>query len=180
MHHLHRRSRDMVLLLGLALMFLLAGCSDLRQTPTCGEYFKAGDLGRFKLENPHVVQDSKTGLLWYRCAAGQSLMDGQCVGDPLSLPWKEAQAYAEEFSQLSGRKWRMPEYDEMKALSEKACDNPAYNPTAFPDLPIENFWTATTQMGSMWQACSVYTHTGHGHCRGRRVEDMLFMLVSDP
>ena len=167
----------------LALVFLglagLSGCSDLRQTPSCLTYFKSGDMGHFKLQSPHVVQDSRSGLLWYRCAAGQTLLDEQCTGSPLVLSWQEAQNYAQEFSLASGRAWRVPTYDEMKRLSESACDNPAYNPNAFPDLPIENFWTTTTQVGSPWQACSVYTHTGHGHCRARRVESMLFLLVSD-
>lgn len=180
MHYLYRRGREVAVSIGLAFVLLLAGCSDLRQTPTCGSYFNAGDLGRFKLQSPHVVQDSESGLLWYRCAAGQSLTDGRCLGMPLMLDWQGAQAYAQEFSTASGRPWRVPTYKEMKALSEKDCDNPSYNPNAFPDLPVENFWTATSQTGSPWQACSIYSHTGHGHCRSRRTESMLFLLVSDP
>lgn len=96
------------------------------------------------------------------------------------LDWNQAKAYAVEFSQASGRTWRVPEYEEMKALSETRCENPAYNTNAFPGLPVENFWTSTTQIGSLWQACSVYTHTGHGHCRTRKVEPMMLMLVSNP
>ena len=76
--------------------------------------------------------------------------------------------------------WRVPEYEELKTVSETRCENPAYNTNAFPGLPVENFWTSTTQIGSLWQGCSVYTHTGHGHCRTRKVEPMMFMLVSDP
>lgn len=158
----------------------LSGCSDLRQTPSCASYFKTGEMGFFKLQSPQVVVDSRTALFWYRCAAGQSLMEGRCLGAPLVLDWQSAQAYAQEFSTASGRTWRLPTYKEMKALSEKACHNPSYNPNAFPDLPVENFWTSTTQTGSPWQACSIYSHTGHGHCRARRTESMFFLLVSDP
>jgi hypothetical protein len=180
MHNLLARNAPYFAMLGLVTFFGLVGCSDLRHTPSCVDYFKAGDMGRFKLENPYVVQDSETRLFWYRCAAGQTIVEGQCVGDPMVLDWNQAKAYAVEFSQASGRTWRVPEYDEMKALSETRCENPAYNTNAFPGLPVENFWTSTTQIGSLWQGCSVYTHTGHGHCRTRKVEPMMFMLVSDP
>lgn len=166
--------------LGLGSLIGLTGCPELRQKTSCISYFKSGDLGHFKPESPAVVRDTRSGLLWYRCSAGQSLLDGRCVGNPLVLDWQAAQDFTKEFSSVSGRTWRVPEYKEMKALSEKACDNPSYNPNAFPDLPIENFWTTTAQRGSPWQACSIYSHTGHGHCRSRRVDPMLFLLVSDP
>ncbi|MGA1096681.1 MAG: hypothetical protein ACO3TQ_05730, partial [Burkholderiaceae bacterium] len=37
----------------------LLGCAEsLRQTPACDAYFTAGDMGRFKLQSPEVVQDT--------------------------------------------------------------------------------------------------------------------------
>ena len=101
-------------------------------------------------------------------------------GTPAELSFEEAQNYAAEFSKASGKTWRVPSYEELKNLAETKCDNPAFNPTAFPNLPIENLWTTTTQLGSPWQACTVYSFTGVGHCRTRRTQPLMFLLVHDP
>ena len=167
--------------LGAACVFGLLGCAEsLRQTPACDTYFTAGDMGRFKLQSPEVVKDTASQLLWYRCAAGMAWLDDACVGDPAELSFEEAQNYAAEFSKASGKTWRVPSYEELKKLAETKCDNPAFNPTAFPNLPIENLWTTTTQLGSPWQACTVYSFTGVGHCRTRRTQPLMFLLVHDP
>jgi hypothetical protein len=157
----------------------LTGCADTRNTPTCDSHFKAGELREYVLENDNVVRDARSGLKWFRCAAGQTVQGGTCLGDPLRLTWDEANLYANEFSKASGKTWRLPSYQEMKAAREEDCQNPAYNPNAFPNLPIENFWTSTEQIGTIGQACQVFSYTGHGHCRAFKRDGYLLMLVTD-
>ncbi|MGA1694995.1 MAG: DUF1566 domain-containing protein [Burkholderiaceae bacterium] len=164
----------------LGLTALLAGCMDLRSTPTCGQHIAAGDLGRFKTPSDAVAIDSRTGLTWFRCSGGQSPLAGACMGAPLKLSWQEAKAYAVEFSAASGRTWRLPTYSEMKDISESDCQNPAYNQNVFPGLPIETYWTSSTQIATTTQACIVFTYTGLGKCRAFQAEPHHFMLVSDP
>lgn len=109
----------------LGLSALLAGCMDLRDTPTCGQEIAAGDLGAFKTPSDAIAVDSRTGLTWFRCSGGQSPLAGACVGTPLKLSWEEAKSYAVEFSAASGRTWRLPTYSEMKDIAESGCQNPA-------------------------------------------------------
>jgi len=158
----------------------LGGCSDTRNLPRCDAYFKPGSLEKYVIESDSVVRDTRSGLRWYRCAAGQTIQSGLCVGDPLRVSWDDAEGYAKEFSKASGKTWRMPTYDEMKDASEPECRNPAYNPNAFPNLPIENFWTGTEQIGTIGQACQIFSFTGHGHCRAFKRDGYLMMLVQDP
>ena len=157
----------------------LSGCADTRNTPSCDTLFKAGELREFVLENDNVVRDSRSGLRWFRCAAGQTIQDGLCQGDPIRLNWDQAHQFAAEFSQASGKTWRLPTYAEMKAARQTDCQNPAYNPNAFPALPIENFWTSTEQVATIGQACQIFSYTGHGHCRAFKRDGYLFMLLED-
>jgi len=166
--------------LPIVMVFLaLTGCADTRNTPRCDAHFKAGELREYVLENDNVVRDSRSGLKWFRCAAGQTIQGGLCLGDPLRLTWDEAHQYAQEFSKASGKTWRLPTYSEMKDARETDCQNPAYNPNAFPNLPLENFWTSTEQVGTIGQACQVFSYTGHGHCRAFKRDGYLLMLVTD-
>lgn len=164
----------------IVMVFLaLTGCADTRNTPRCDALLKAGELREYVLENDNVVRDGRSGLKWFRCAAGQTVQGGLCLGDPLRLTWDEAHQYAQEFSKASGKTWRMPSYSEMKDARETDCQNPAYNPNAFPNLPIENFWTSTEQVATIGQACQVFSYTGHGHCRAFKRDAYLLMLVTD-
>lgn len=166
--------------LQIVMVFLaLTGCADTRNMPRCDAHFKAGELREYVLENDNVVRDARSGLKWFRCAAGQTVQGGMCLGDPLRLNWEEARQYAGEFSRASGKTWRLPTYGEMKEAREPDCQNPAYNPNAFPGLPIENFWTSTEQIGTVGQACQVFSYTGHGHCRAFKRDGYLLMLVTD-
>jgi hypothetical protein len=179
-HLTHDSAKIVPKALPFVMLFLaLAGCADTRNTPRCDAQFKEGELREYVLENDNVVRDTRSGLKWFRCAAGQTVQAGMCLGDPLRLTWDEAHQYAQEFSEASGKTWRMPTYGEMKDASEPDCQNPAYNPNAFPNLPIENFWTSTEQIGTVGQACQVFSYTGHGHCRAFKRDGYLLMLVTD-
>jgi hypothetical protein len=65
----------------------------------------------------------------------------------------------------SGGNWRLPSAKEMRAIRERSCVFPAYNPNVFPELPVENFWTNARAWLSSSYGCIVYTYQGSRSCR---------------
>lgn len=91
-------------------------------------------------EHGYVV-DSYTQLEWQRCPAGQTLSDGQCIGEAEELTWSEALAYANE---ASADGWRLPNVKELNTIVDYACAEPAYHPELFPDYEgPQHSWTST-------------------------------------
>ena len=112
-----------------------------------------------------TVTDRETGLMWMRCALGQTWRDGTCQGDADTLDWDEAME--KEGHRFAGYDdWRLPEIEELKALvfcssgepsyrglshdagesAGESCkgdyDSPTIDEVAFPNTSSSNFWSA--------------------------------------
>ena len=85
-----------------------------------------------------LVTDSKTGLTWQRCSAGQSFATGTCSGTANSYTHEEALAYAK-----TQTGWRLPNVKELSSLVDTGFIGPAINSTAFPATPSFFAWTSS-------------------------------------
>ncbi len=83
-----------------------------------------------------TVTDSSTGLIWQRCAAGQSFNGGTCIGTANTATWAAAVTGA-------ALGWRLPNVKELESIVERRCATPAMNTATFPASPSVNFWSST-------------------------------------
>jgi Protein of unknown function (DUF1566) len=116
---------------------------------------------------PGVVIDNTTGLLWQRTlpatrfspVATYSGCTGMrdMIGDTCS--WTEAKAYCEDLA-LGGRsEWRLPSKIELESISDHTRVNPAIDP-AFPNTPVDSFWTSSRVDGRSSDAWSIFAGNG--------------------
>lgn len=67
-----------------------------------------------------VWQDPKTGLIWDRCALGQTWTGTTCKGEPISFEWQDAKEYIEKFANGQARygyaDWRLPTVQELASI----------------------------------------------------------------
>jgi hypothetical protein len=98
-----------------------------------------------------TLTDKQSGLMWMRCALGQSWTGTTCRGSPSTYSWQSAQAAASSLNQAGGyashADWRMPHIPELAMIVERQCANPRINLTLFPATPSSYFWTATGRRG---------------------------------
>lgn len=114
---------------------------------------------RYQMNADGTVVDLKTGLMWMRCALGQT-WDSQgdaCSGNAATYVWQDALGAALKLDQSGGfagySDWRVPNYRELASIARYSCHNPAINAKAFPNTPGMEFWTATpvsANYGSGW------------------------------
>jgi hypothetical protein len=175
----HRQflARSLVLVLA---PLALGACDNYRQEPNCSTFFSKDNLGSFTLQKDGTALDPDTGLLWYRCAAGMRYSNDQCLGEPVLLPWDQANRFAADFGQNSSRRWRLPSNEDVRSITETECRNPAVNTMIFPQLPVENFWTNDNAFLGNDRKCMVYSYRGQIVCREPREALHAFMLVSGP
>lgn len=90
------------------------------------------------------VTDSKTGLIWQRCSAGQAWSAGTvtCTGTAATYTHEAALSYAK-----SQTGWRLLNVKELSSITDKSRNNPAIDVTAFPATPSNWFWTSTPYAG---------------------------------
>jgi Protein of unknown function (DUF1566) len=94
--------------------------------------------GRFTVSGAEVT-DSRTGLIWARCSAGQSLSGTACTGTANTYTHEQALTYAKS---QSG--WRLPNVKELAGLADKGCQNPAIDSsTAFPNTVSSAYWSSS-------------------------------------
>lgn len=100
------------------------------------------------------AQDSRTGLIWKRCAVGMA-WDGAkntCIGQPETFN----QETAKEAANAAGQGWRVPKGEEMETLLVHKCDGPKIDIRAFPSTEASDFgegakfWTSTEAMPGMF------------------------------
>lgn len=170
-------NRLSALLMTALLVWGLTGCERYFDTPQCGAWFEPGQTDGFELDAQGSALHKASGVRWYRCSAGQRFANGQCIGEPLLLSQEDAQKYAQDFSATSGRTWRLPTIDEMQAIRETRCKNPALNPHVFPAVRIDNYWTSTRSFNGPGLGCTTYTYNGNAFCREARSIERPFLLV---
>jgi hypothetical protein len=92
------------------------------------------------------VTDSRTGLIWRRCAEGMVFKGKTCTGQAAFLSAPDAAVRAKGVS-APGAEWRLPILKELSSIvsaREADVDKAAIDPNAFPATPIARFWTASS------------------------------------
>lgn len=136
---------------------------------------------RFRADAAGTVSDLKTGLTWMRCALGQQWNGTDCTGVPLKSSWAGGFDRASELNRGGGygghTDWRLPALDELAALVEPRCYDPALDLTSFPSGPITGFWSATPHASGN-HAMLVHFKYG-GRYMGNRDQTWALRLVRD-
>jgi hypothetical protein len=102
-----------------------------------------GAAGPFAVSaNGKEVTDTKTGLIWRRCAEGMSVKGNACTGKALQLDHDAAVAYADKQAGTTRVTWRLPDLSELKSIADEGRANVAIDTAAFPATPADYFWTS--------------------------------------
>ena len=116
------------------------------------------DRYRFLGKDQEIVEDIRTKLQWQRCSLGQTWNGVTCAGGATEYEWDEAQ-------RLAPAGWRLPTKDELASLVYCSSGEPAYwkptlelcegayqKPTiwsaAFPNTPVNWFWSSSSYASS--------------------------------
>ena len=89
-----------------------------------------------------TVQDRRSGLAWQKCSHGQRLTGNACEGLASALPLARARAYCSELK-LAGRKWRLPNINELSGLADEGRDPPAIDLELFPGTVPYEYWSSS-------------------------------------
>lgn len=121
---------------------------------------------RYQMNANGTVLDTQTGLVWMRCALGQS-WDAQkqdCTGTPTAYDWQGALNAAQTLDQngFAGYKdWRLPNYRALTSIVRFSCHNPAINEKAFPGTASDKYWSSSPVVASYGTIWVVDFLTGH-------------------
>lgn len=86
-------------------------------------------VGRYMASNG-VVLDTKTLLRWEQAAPKSP------------VPWTTARDYCAMLN-LDGGGWRLPSMKELQTIVDRSDISPTIDPDAFPNTPIDFFWTSS-------------------------------------
>lgn len=144
-------------------------CPGSTGTAACGSTDYCGQDGQYGWDLKHaatarfaistntpaepVVTDQVTGLVWQRCAAGQSTAN--CQGKATLMDWHKARAHCEQASWGGFDDWQLPSTHELHALLDFSTTSPALDRTVFANAPSkfkdeyeqwwkECYWTSTS------------------------------------
>jgi Protein of unknown function (DUF1566) len=101
------------------------------------------------------VVDATTGLIWRRCAEGQTAANDTCTGTATSYTLDEAMARANAQTIATGQAWRVPNIKELYSMVDSRFYEPAVNETVFPAAPMGSVWSSTPFIGSIFGAFRV-------------------------
>ena len=101
--------------------------------------------------------------MWSRCAYGQTWDSANttCTGTASQITWQDALQASVNASDGGYTDWRVPNVKEIATIVEKSCVEPSLNEAVFPASSSENFWTATTVMGTDTAAWGVAFYIGN-------------------
>lgn len=139
--------KNIVATLGMGLLL----AASLADAASCRPELKVSTpTGRFDASG-ETVADTKTTLVWMRCAIGQQWNGSACAGEPQAMDWSEAAAMVERLNRegYAGRKdWRLPMLPELASIVERQCFNPRMNEAVFPGAPSKVFWSSMEKSGA--------------------------------
>lgn len=101
-----------------------------------------------------TVTHTKTGLMWKRCAEGEtwSQAAGVCNGTASIMNWQAAlqQAQTVNSAAFAGfNDWRLPNIKELASIIEEQCTSPSANTTIFAGT-LQVIWSSTGHLSSAW------------------------------
>ena len=144
------------------LSFTLLTLSTATLAQTCNPAISAdAPDSRYQTATNGTVLDKQTGLVWKRCAEGQSWQDGQCKRSPAAFSWLNALAIAEAATFAGKTDWRLPNQKELQSLVEHRCVAPAINLTVFPNAGSGWFWSSSPNAGYRYGAWLVDFNHGY-------------------
>lgn len=97
------------------------------------------------------VTDSRTNLIWRRCAEGLVASGGACTGSASAFTHEAALQRAADQAGSTGKAWRLPNVKELSSIADKSR-SPAIDPAAFPATPSAYldyyyFWSTSPYVG---------------------------------
>ena len=163
----------------LSAVLVLSSC-DFRTPETCFAVFqnRPDQLSGFSLSENGLANKAGSPLYWSRCPAGMRFSDpNTCSGIPLLLSFDQAINYAQDISEKSDQKIRLPLIDELDDITENSCINPSLNTNVFPAASTDNYWTSEQHSFRDNLACTFYTYQGLASCLEVKSTEHPFMLV---
>jgi len=154
-----------------ALLLLVGAGAALAQTCTSSTP-DAAPTARYQTNGDGTVTDTQTGLMWARCALGQTWDAGNstCTGTPTSTTWKGALQAVQKVDQGSGyaghTDWRLPNLRELMSIVRYHCYDPAINETIFPATSSGPYWSSTPMEASFGVGWTVDFSTGQAVYNG--------------
>lgn len=120
------------------------------------------DYGALVDNGDGTVTDPRSGLMWARCALGQSDTT-RCSGDPSYLDWQDAlrDARTRNTTNWKGHAdWRLPNAKEMASLLGSPRLRPAIDAGVFRNAGSAAYWTSTTASQVPSMAWAVFQGEG--------------------
>lgn len=105
------------------------------------------------------MTDTVTGLVWMRCAVGQTWDGTTCTGTAGAYTWDQAKTLTLNYAGKSD--WRLPNIRELQSIVGRSRSNPAMDPTVFPNASIADFWSTSTRADGSSHAWSIYFGYGY-------------------
>lgn len=105
-----------------------------------------------------TVTHIKTGLMWKRCAEGQTWSGTTCSGSASAYDWGTAISLTS--SSAGHSDWRLPTQNELLNIVEYQAYTPAINAAIFPNTASSTFWSASPYANVASYAWYVYFDNG--------------------
>jgi hypothetical protein len=122
-----------------------AQCANGNQNPAV---LPSAPSSEFNDNGDGTLAHRRTGLVWQRCALGQTWDGATCIGTPTQFDWTGALNAAASDAQGGQSNWRLPNRNELVSIIEQRCFSPALDADAFPAAPIAAFWSSTPVSGA--------------------------------
>jgi hypothetical protein len=134
---------------------------DFRQAlPVLAELEKLVPDQRFTFDKPGTVTDNEAGLMWASDGKGPGCLGGRKVN------WHEAFRWADELSFSGYQDWRLPSEEELQLIG-KLDDK--VRARAFPNTPVDVYWTNIPDTDDVNQALAVDLRTSRTVLRPKRL-----------
>lgn len=121
----------------------------------------------FESDDAGDILHIPTGLVFMRCAIGQTWQNGECTGQATAHTWQEALELSVGYDFNDSKNWRLPNIKELSVIIERSCISPSINAAAFPQTLDEDFWTSTPSVLDQQRAWVIGFFNGTSSLRAK-------------